>query len=84
MIPCRLCSPKDVRGEQCLSNSEGKWLLGLKQVGKTKYKKNGLDYMRFYRCQDCGMRWRMIGKIGTMTFRDEPVLRIVSDIENDD
>ena len=78
MMPCNLCSPLDERGERCYFDAQGKWLLGIKQVGKTKYEKNGFVFERIYRCQDCGALWKMVGNLGkTPTYRDIPLLRIV-------
>jgi len=67
MIPCNLCSPLDERGERCNVDAQGKWLLGIKQVGKMKYEKNGFVFKHNYRCQDCGARWRLVGNLGTVT-----------------
>lgn len=79
MLPCNICSPVDESGERRLTDLEGKPLLGLKQRGKTKYSPNGINFERIYVCQDCGSKWRMIGKRGvTPSYRDVPVLEIVS------
>jgi protein-arginine kinase activator protein McsA len=81
MMPCNLCSPLDNQGDRDLYDKQGNYLIGLKQVGKTKYKKNDSNFERIYKCQDCGAFWKMIGNNGkygfTPTYRDVPLLRIV-------
>jgi|LakMenEpi03Aug12_release.lakeMendotaPanAssembly.Ray.scaffolds.fasta_scaffold891844_1 hypothetical protein len=78
MMPCNLCSPIDENGIRQLYGTEGQLLLGLKQRGKTKYLPNGISYERVYVCQDCGAKWKWIGKLGpNPSDKEIPILEIV-------
>jgi hypothetical protein len=78
MMPCNLCSPADENGMRQPFGIDGKKLLGLKQRGKTKYLPDGISYERTYICQDCGAKWKMIGKLGqNPSDKEIPLLEIV-------
>jgi hypothetical protein len=78
MMPCNICSPADQHGLRQPFDAGGQMLKGLKQLGKTKYSPNGIKYERIYVCQDCGVKWKMIGSLGfSPSDKDVPVLEIV-------
>ena len=78
MMPCNLCSPANENGLRQPIGSEGQMLLGLKQRGKTKYLPDGISFERIYICQDCGAKWKMIGKLGqNPSVKEIPILEIV-------
>jgi uncharacterized Zn finger protein len=58
MMPCDVCSPTEQRPGSLLGGPDGKMLRGLKQVGKTRMA--GTAGERHYRCQECGLLYRMI------------------------
>ncbi len=70
-MPCDRCTPAESRGEGIPTDSDGKPLRGLKQVGKTRMA--GPTGERIYRCQDCGTVWRMIFDASTKRHRTEMV-----------
>ena len=77
MIPCKKCTPKNEDGEYDL-NRIGRDLKGAKQVGKAIYKKipNG-NYIRRYRCHDCGYEWEETGNVYTGISKNAPILKII-------
>ena len=75
MMPCNLCSSLGSDGLRMPFDKDGKFLKGLKQVGKTKNK--GACYERIYQCQDCGARWKKSGNLITHEYREIPALEVV-------
>jgi RNase P subunit RPR2 len=60
MMPCKFCGS---------FTKDGKLRPGIKQVGRTK--RAGSEFVRVYRCQECGATMRMAGDVRSKIFVEE-------------